>query len=48
MQLEYVIKCRLFTRKWHAMEKSLIWQKKFDWWNTIQACEKLPNVHVMQ
>ena len=21
---------------------------KFDWWNTIQACEKLPNVHVMQ
>ena len=21
---------------------------EFDWWNTIQACEKLPNVHVVQ
>ena len=21
---------------------------EFDWWNTIQACEKLPNVLVVQ
>ena len=21
---------------------------KSNWWNTIQACEKLPNVHVVQ
>ena len=26
MQLEHVMKCRLFTRKWHVMEQSLIWQ----------------------
>ena len=24
-RLEYVIKCRLFTRKWHVMERSLMW-----------------------
>ena len=28
--------------------KFLFGKMKFDWWNTIQACEKLPNVHVMQ
>ena len=26
MQLEYVIKYRLFTRKWHMMEQSVMWQ----------------------
>ena len=26
MQLEHVMKCRLFTREWHVMEQSLIWQ----------------------
>ena len=25
MRLEYVIKCRLFTRKWNVMERSLMW-----------------------
>ena len=24
--LEYMIKCRLFTQKWHVMKQSLIWQ----------------------
>ena len=24
-RLEYVVKCRLFTRKWHVMERSLMW-----------------------
>ena len=26
MRLEYVIKCRLSTRKWHVMGRSLMWQ----------------------
>ena len=21
---------------------------EFDWWKTIEACEKLPNVHIIQ
>ena len=29
----------------HDRGKSKI---EFDWWNTIQACEKLPNVLVVQ
>ena len=43
-----MIKCRLFTRKWHVVEQNLMWQNGIDRWNTIQACEKLPNVHVVQ
>ena len=26
MRLEYVIKCRLFTRKWHVTERGPIWR----------------------
>ena len=48
MQLEYAIKCRLFTRKWHVIQGSLVCQMEFDWWNTIQVHEKLSNVHVLQ
>ena len=31
MLLLYIIKCRLFTRKWHKMEQSLMWQNRI-WW----------------
>ena len=31
MLLLYIIKCRLFTRKWHKMEQSLMWQNGI-WW----------------
>ena len=47
-RLEYVITFRLFTRKWHVMERSLMWLMEFDWSNTIQARKKFPAVHVMQ
>ena len=47
MRLEYVIKCELFTRKWHVMKRSNLAK-----WNligdTIQAREKLPDVHEVQ
>ena len=42
-------KCRLFSRKWHVMERCLMWQNGILYLpNTIQAREKLPNVHVVQ
>ena len=31
MLLLYIIKCRLFTRKWYKMEQSLMWQNGI-WW----------------
>ena len=42
--LEYVIKCRLFTRKWHMMEQSGIWLVEYNsstWKITQCSCSAM-------
>ena len=49
MWLEYVIKCRLFTRKWYVMERSLMWYNGMNLNGKIQTkLIKLSTVHVVQ
>ena len=41
MRVEYVIKCRLLTRIWHEIERSV--EVEFDWWS--DRCEQHTTIH---